>query len=162
MLSSWTRCFSSANLVLLLETPFLLVTIFSFLKLIVTIKCLFSLFILFYVHFNYRLLQRNFFQHFLIIFIEANLKNLTQEINAWAAHTSRSWRINSWKPGVIKQKWPQEMLICQCCKGSQLCEWKDISSRVQSYVPSVPWNPNPFCRTRSLFLTAFVMMRHCL
>jgi len=60
--------------VLLLETPLLLVTSFSFLKFIVRIKCLFSLFLLFYVHFNDRLLKRNFFKHFLIIFIEENLK----------------------------------------------------------------------------------------
>ena len=53
-------------------------------------------------------------------------------------------------------------LFCQRCTGSQVCESKDIYSTVQSCVPRVPWTQTPFCRTRSLFLTAFVMMRHCL
>lgn len=95
-------------------------------------------------------------------FIKANFKTLAQEINPCFAHTSSSWRVNSCKGRVIKQKRPQETLFFQRCKISRVCESDDISSLVQSYVPRVPWTPTPFCRPRSLFLVAFVMMRHCL
>jgi len=57
---------------------------------------------MFYVHFNDRLLQGNFFHHFLITFIKANLKTFAQEINPWAAHISKCWRVNSCKRGVKK------------------------------------------------------------
>jgi hypothetical protein len=109
---------------------------------------IFVIFFCFMCNFNGRLLQRNFFQHSLFIFIKGNLQTLAQEINPWAAHTSCSWRVNSCRRQVIRQKRPTEMLFCQRCKGSQVCESKDVSSTVQSYVPRMPWNPTPFCRTK--------------
>jgi len=89
-------------------------------------------------------------------------KTLAQEINPWAAHTPSCWRVNSCKRGVKKQKRAQEILFCQGREGSQVCESQDFSFTVQRFVPRVPSNPTPFWRTRSLYLTVFVMMRHCL
>ena len=39
---------------------------------------------------------------------------------------------------------------------------KRPSSKLQSDLPRVLWNPTLFLRTRSLFLTAFTMMQSCL
>jgi hypothetical protein len=118
---------------------------------------LFSLSLLFYNKFNDRLLQRNFFQHFLIIFIKANFKNLVQEINPWAAHSSRSWRVKSCKAQSDKT----ETAIKNVCL-STFQEFTKFLLQCKVLCHECRETQLRFCRTRSLFLTAFVMMRHCL